>query len=171
MAKRAPILSESYNPVGERLKRVVEVPTEPHQTSEQKIIDLGRSSPEETTPFAQARQAEAQSATIEREPIPELPTDKEIKDVSVRFRCTASERRKWHEITRELTGDHNHLSHFVRACLLLLENSHEQLLKLRTDIQRLRKPASTDSLGLTLYEQRIAQLLFDAIKASGRPRG
>ena len=38
------------------------------------------------------------------------------------------------------------------------------------EIQRIRKPASTDSLGLALYEQRLSQYLFDAIKSAGRPK-
>ena len=88
----------------------------------------------------------------------------------MRFRCSASERKKWHGITRELSGDHNNLSHFIRAAMLLLENSHDQLMKLAPDIQRFRKPGTTDTLGITLYEQRLSQYLYDAIRATGRPK-
>ena len=94
-----------------------------------------------------------------------------LKDVSARFRCTLSERKKWHEISRELTGDHNQLSHLIRAALLLVENSYEQLKKSSSEVQRIKKPANTDMLGITFYEQKIAQVLFDAIKTTGRPRG
>ena len=107
----------------------------------------------------------------EREPIPEVPVDRELKTVSVRFRCTPGERKKWHEVTRELSSDHNNLSHFIRAAMLLVENSYEQLRKLAPDIQRFQKPATTDTLGITLYEQRLAQYLYDAIKQAGRPKG
>ena len=81
-----------------------------------------------------------------------------------------SERKKWHEITRELSGDHNNLSHFIRAAMLLVENAHEQLKRLAPDIQRFKKPATTDAIGITLYEQRLAQYLYDAMKATGRPK-
>jgi hypothetical protein len=163
MVKRAPILPDNYNPVGERLRRVVDADSEPLIIREEKIVDLIRP--------ASLPEAAVQPEIKTKEPIPEIPTDKEIKDVSVRFRCTPSERKKWHEITREIAGDHNQLSHFVRACLLLLENSQGQLERVGTDIQRMKKPASNDSLALALYEQQLAQYLFDAIKAAGRPRG
>jgi hypothetical protein len=114
---------------------------------------------------------EPEGGLREREPIPDVPTEQELKTVSVRFRCTLNERKKWHAITRELSGDHNNLSHFVRAAMLVLENSLESLQRLAPDIQRFRKPATCDPLGITLYEQRLAQLLYDAIKIAGRPKG
>lgn len=170
MAKRAPILPENYNPVGERLKRL----TQPFPLS------LAPAMPVIVAPHAALMPAttvenpvtEPPRAVLrEREPILEVPTDRELKGVSVRFRCTPSERKKWHEITRELSGDHNNLSHFIRAAMLLLENSHEQLTKLAPDIQRFRKPGTTDMLGITVYEQRLSQYLYDAIKSAGRPKG
>lgn len=166
MAKRAPILPENYNPVGERLR------------SFSQPLALARPSPEPVTvPVVAAEAPEIVTAgpeipaLRERELIPEVPTDRELKAVSVRFRCTPSERKKWHEITRELSGDHNNLSHFIRAAMLLLENSHEQLTRLAPEIQRFRKPGTTDMLGITLYEQRLSQYLYDAIRTAGRPRG
>lgn len=159
MAKRAPILPDNYNPVGERLKRITEPPPSFLPFTE-KIVDL---------PLPEQNESKA-AATSEKAAIPEVPTDKEIKDVSVRFRCTPSERKKWHEGTRVICGDHNNLSHFIRAAMLLIENSHEDLKRLAPDIQRLRKPATNDQLAIVLYEQRLAQILYDAIKSSGRPR-
>jgi hypothetical protein len=156
MAKRAPILPENYNPVGERLRSLSQPLTLTRPSSES--FDITPTDSE--TPVL-----------LEREPIPEIPTEKELKAVSVRFRCTPSERKKWHEITRELSGDHNNLSHFIRAAMLLLENSHEQLMKLAPEIQRFKKPGTTDMLGITLYEQRLSQYLYDAIRLAGRPRG
>ena len=47
----------------------------------------------------------------------------------------------------------------------------EQLKRVSPEMQRIKRPPVNDALGLALYEQRIAQLLFDAIKAAGRPKG
>lgn len=161
MAKRASILSDNYNPVGERLRRV----TQP-MLLEEKSLSLPRPREEE----ARESQPSSVPGLRERELIPEIPIDKELKTVSVRFRCTLNERKKWHTITRELSGDHNNLSHFIRAAMLLLEHSDEQLLRMAPDFQRFRKPATTDTLGIVIYEQRLAQLLYDAIRNAGRPK-
>jgi len=166
MAKRAPILPENYNPVGERLRSFTQPLTLAGTSSEPVEISMSRI--ETPDPVAAAPEF---PMLRERELIPDVPTEKELKAVSVRFRCTPSERKKWHEITRELSGDHNNLSHFIRAAMLLLENSHDQLTKLAPDIQRFRKPGTTDMLGITLYEQRLSQYLYDAIKSAGRPKG
>jgi len=163
MAKRAPILPDNYNPVGERLRRVAQ-PFPPSIAPVEKVVAF--SAPETVPPD----ELPPSSILREREAIPDIPTDHELKTVSVRFRCSASERKKWHGITRELSGDHNNLSHFIRAAMLLLENSHEQLMKLAPDIQRFRKPGTTDLLGITFYEQRLSQFLYDAIRAAGRPK-
>ena len=171
MAKRAPILSENYNPVGERLRRVVEAPAVPQIKREEKVVDIHRPvSSVLATPAAMPEQ-EYQTPSTEKEPIPEIPTDKELKDVSVKFRCTLSERKKWHDITHEVTGEQNQLSHLIRAALLLVESSYEQLKKVAPEMQRLKNPAKSDALAITLYEQRLSQHLFDAIKGAGRPRG
>ena len=171
MAKRAPILPDNYNPVGERLRRVVESPSETQVNREEKIIDIHR--PIQSVAAAPAPIAEQnyQPPIVDKQPIPEIPTDKELKDVSVKFRCTLSERKKWHEITHEVTGEQNQLSHLIRAALLLVENSYENLKKVSPEMQRLKNPAKSDSLAITVYEQRLSQYLFDAIKGAGRPRG
>jgi hypothetical protein len=170
MAKRAPILPDNYNPVGERLRRVVEAVPERPANSDEKVIEIA---PQTVTLTSVAvPEVEPQQVTVEeREIIPEIPTDKELKDASVKFRCTPSERKKWHEITHEMTGEHNQLSHLIRATLMLVENSYEQLKRVAPEMQRLKNPPKTDPLAIALYEQRIAQLLFDAIKSAGRPRG
>lgn len=169
MAKRAPILPENYNPVGERLKRFLQPPgivEPPASPPKQNLIDLPRRVVETERPAT-----EPPGLLPERELIPEIPTDRELKSVSVRFRCTLGERKKWHEITRELSGDHSNLSHFIRSAMLLVENAYDQLQRLAPDIRRLQKPATTDALGITLYEQRLSQHLYDAIKSAGRPKG
>jgi hypothetical protein len=161
MAKRSTILDVDYNPVGARLRSAVSplAPTDPEsvppvgsQANQQELLP---SPPPEPTPLF-------------RDP---RRTEREIKDAYLRFRCSESERKKWHDIAREITGEHNQLSHVLRACLLLLENSYEQLKKVSPEMQRIKRPPVQDALGLALYEHRIAQLLFDAVKAAGRPKG
>ncbi len=171
MAKRAPILPDNYNPVGERLRRVVEAASEPQISKEEKIIDIHRPAPAQETPLAVVSEPTHIEPIVEKKPIPEIPTDKELKDVSVKFRCTLSERKKWHDITHEVTGEQNQLSHLIRAALLLVENAYDQLKKVSPEMQRLKNPAKSDALAITIYEQRLSQYLFDAIKGTGRPRG
>lgn len=174
MGKRAPILPEGYNPVGDALKRAVNPPpvfqaTQAH--TENNIVDLWP----ENKAIGETNQQETFSPVPpilkERTPVPDVPTDRELKQTSFRFRCTENERKKWHLMVQELTGEHSQLSHFARAAFMLMENAFEELQRVAPDIQRLKYPAKTDQLGLTLYEQRLSEFLFDAIKASGRPRG
>ncbi len=170
MAKRAPILPDNYNPVGERLRRVVEAAPERPANGDEKVIEINR--PAVVTTSAGVPEGVPQQTIVEeKEIIPEIPTDKELKVASVKFRCTPSERKKWHEITHEMTGEHNQLSHLIRATLILVESSYDQLKKVSPEMQRLKNPPKTDPLAIALYEQRLAQLLFDAIKSAGRPRG
>jgi len=173
MAKRAPILPDNYNPVGDRLRRILQPapapsPVERDSSEPERVVQSSLVQPIAAPAPAVSHEVQV---PIEREPIPEIPTDRELKAVSVRFRCTLSERRKWHEVTRELTGDHNNLSHFIRAAMLLLEHAHEPLKRLAPDIQRMVKPATTDALGITFYEGRLGQYLYDAIRLAGRPKG
>lgn len=159
MAKRASILDADYNPVGARLKTAVEAGN-----------DDPSPEPDADGPPADANSAPTQHA------LPSLVRDdrkaaRELKEAYLRFRCSESERKKWHDIAREITGEHSQLSHVLRAALLLLENSYEQLKKVSPEMQRIKRPPVQDALGLALYEHRIAQLLFDAVKAAGRPKG
>jgi hypothetical protein len=159
MAKRASILDVDYNPVGARLRTIVE----PANDGLEDVSPAAERTPYAVpSPFAQPQQTSLMRD--ERRPT------REIKDAYLRFRCSESERKKWHDISREITGEHNQLSHVLRSCLLLLENSYEQMKKVSPEMQRIKRPAVQDALGLALYEHRIAQLLFDAIKAAGRPK-
>jgi hypothetical protein len=174
MAKRAPILPEGYNPVGEALRRAVS----PHHQielsrpqAEANIVEL-RKDQHRVGEVPQVEGASPPAVILkERTPVPEIPTERELKLTSFRFRCTENERRKWHSMAQELTGEHSQLSHFARAAFMLIENSFDDLKHFAPDIQRLKYPAKTDHIALALYEQRIAEFLFDAIKAAGRPRG
>ena len=79
MAKRAPILPEGYNPVGERLKRVID-PQEviAPQQHEEKIIEIRR----DVLTGVPVKQTSETFIFQEKEPIPEIPTDKELKALS-----------------------------------------------------------------------------------------
>ncbi len=165
MAKRAPILDENYNPVGARLRKAIAPVAAAPAEEEQQREPSSQQPPNLVVLSSQSEQErEGQGETLPAQ-------NKEVKESYLRFRCTASERKKWHDITREITGEHNQVSHLLRACLLLLENSYDQMKKVSPDIQRMKRPSSQDSIGQTLYEQRVAQYLFDAIKSAGRPKG
>ncbi len=161
MAKRS-ILDDDYNPVGARLKSVV-TPPDDAAAAQFSSLQATNDRPPEPLPSLQP-----EPAPLFRDP---RRTERELKDAYLRFRCSESERKKWHDLSREITGEHNQLSHVLRACLLLLENSYEQLKKVSPEMQRIKRPPVQDGLGLALYEHRIAQLLFDAVKAAGRPKG
>ena len=90
---------------------------------------------------------------------------------SLRCRCTDNERKKWHDFAKDVTGEHNQFSHVFRAMLLILENSNDHLMKLLPEMKSLKVPAKHDALAITLYEQKLSQILWDAIKGAGRPRG
>lgn len=162
MAKR-PVLPDNYNPIGDRLKRAIAVPS--------------------VTPADELTSEHASTESIQETAIPlptvmpltidmlhAEPTGTELKESSVRFRCTDSERKKWHSLAFELTGESGQLSHLIRSALLLLENSYEELKINRQQMQNLRHPGKADPIGLVLYEQRLAEFMFDAIRSTGRPK-
>ncbi len=168
MAKR-PILPVDYNPIGDRLKRAT-APVAVEEETVGPVEEQGRGLQVISSVPKQQKQNFAETLR-EADPVPELPTGREPKESSFRFRCTQSERKKWHDIARELTGEHSRLSHIARAAFLLVENAYDELKKAAPEIQRVRYPAKTDNLAQALYEQRLAQVLYDAIKAAGRPKG
>lgn len=180
MGKRSPILPQDYNPVGARLQKALTSAPEPEPLLPPKP------SSETSTPYAQsdkvltpqrfARPAQpaiipAASARESQEIIPDAPRAKEMMVTALRCRCTEAERKKWHDYAKEVTGEHNQFSHVMRAMFLLLENSHEHLLKLLPEMKALKIPAKQDAIGVALYEQKLSQILWDGIKGAGRPRG
>jgi len=174
MGKRAPILPEGYNPVGEALRKAVnpqpQIDSFRSKTEDNNIVEFPRDEKRVGDGTQQEIYDGPPSILKERTPVPEIPTDRELKQTSFRFRCTENERKKWHSMAQEFTGEHSQLSHFARAAFMLMENAFDELKRVAPDIQRLKYPAKSDAIGLTLYEQRLAEFLFDAIKASGRPR-
>ena len=165
MAKR-PVLPDNYNPIGDRLKKAIATPVVQLVPEPEKVVDK----PQIPEPIKEevASIKLVEHASIEL--FNDEPVGKELKESSVRFRCTTIERKKWHSLSFELTGESGRLSHIIRAALLLIENSYEELKRNSSEIQRVRHPAKVDQLGLLLYEQRIAEFLYDAIRGSGRPK-
>ena len=167
MARRAPILPENYNPVGERLKRIAE-----NFRDQPVVVQMPeRSTPTPQPPEARIPATPQQMAILTlRQEFPEMPKAIESRKGSVRFRCNPLERRRWHDIAREVSGDQQNLSHFLRAFMLLLEQSQEELRKMVPDIQKFQRPTNSDTLGHALYEHRLAQCLHEAIRLSEKPR-
>lgn len=186
MAKRAPILAQDYNPVGARLQKAL-APIEEERPAPQvqreiqvpikkedpapKTDKVVTSSQFLKTPPPQP--VERKPAVIQRQEaaIPDAPQAKEMMASSLRCRCTDNERKKWHDFAKDVTGEHNQFSHVFRAMLLILENSNDHLMKLLPEMKSLKVPAKHDALAITLYEQKLSQILWDAIKGAGRPRG
>jgi hypothetical protein len=160
MAKRAPILGEDYDPVGARLKKVTE--------SEETGVDDQLQVEKIHEPKEDERQ------TVERE---EKKTDyfpestlREAMTSALRCRCTKTERKRWHQFSQNLTGEMNRFSHIFRAILLLLEHGEEEFQKLAPHIQRIEEPSKNDPLAMALYEQKVAEVLWEGIRRSGRPK-
>ena len=168
MGKRAPILPDDYNPVGERLRRVIAPQTD--ERVEEKVVEMPRPAGK---PRASVQREEecGEIAIEEKQPIPEIPTGKEEKTTSLHISCTPAERRYWQDMAREVTGENHTMSNLMRAIMLLLENAQDHLTKVSPDIQRLKRPPLQDSLAMTVYEKRIEQYLYDAIRTAGRPKG
>lgn len=186
MGKRSPILPEDYNPVGARLQKALTSTPEPEPLLAPKPIVAAKTLSEVSVPHAQsdkvltaqrfARPLESAipQAASRREPpeaMPDAPREKEMMVTALRCRCTEAERKKWHDYAKEVTGEHNQFSHVMRALFLLLENSHEHLLKLLPEMKTLKIPAKQDAIGVAIYEQKLSQILWDGIKGAGRPRG
>jgi hypothetical protein len=165
MAKRAPILPENYNPVGERLKRIAE------NFKDQPVVLQMPELPTPPPPEPRIPTTPEEMAFLSlRQEFPDTPKSIELKSGSVRFRCNPLERRRWHEIVREVSGDQQNLSHFIRAFMLLLDQSQTELRKMTPDIQKFQRPSNGDTLGHALYEHRLAQCLHEAIRLSEKPR-
>jgi hypothetical protein len=185
MAKRAPLLPQDYNPVGARLKQALIPPPEEESSRPEVQAQLPEMQPVQAPPSQKVvtapqfqrprpepqRQESRGTVEVKREVVIDEPRTKEMMATSLRCRCTENERKKWHDFAKNVTGEHNQFSHVFRSMLLLLENSDEQLIKLLPEMKQLKVPAKKDSMAIALYEQKLSQILWDAIKAAGRPRG
>lgn len=154
MSKKTSISTENYSRVGSRLKSVIA-----HQEHQEKSENPITSIQARLTPKA-----------VKPLPAP-LPMQREPISSELRCRCTRSERKRWHEFAYLLTGEPNRFSHIFRALLLLLGNSKQTLLNdLRPMFQSLENPPKNDSLAITLYEQRLAELLWEALRRAEKPQ-
>jgi hypothetical protein len=170
MAKR-PILPENYNPIGDRLQRATSIPTpSPLPSESETSLEVETTQSDPVAPLLGIPVSEL-AVKSQADPL-SLESDhgQDLKESSFRFRCSASERRKWHSIAIELTGENGQLSPIVRASLLLIESCYDELKRMSPDIKRLRRPAKQDSLAWLFYEHRLAEYIYDALKASGRPK-
>jgi len=109
--------------------------------------------------------------SIHDEPEPRTKSDRSPPLVSsMRTRVTPEEHRHWTETSYRITGKQNQFSALVRSLLILLENSLDEVEKRRPELHAMRMPPKTDRLGNTMYEYRIAEILYEAIEATGRPK-
>lgn len=96
MAKRAPILPENYNPVGERLKRISE------NFKDQPVVLQMPELPTPPPPEPRIPTTPEEMAFLSlRQEFPDIPKAIELKSGSVRFRCNPLERRRWYEIVSD----------------------------------------------------------------------
>lgn len=149
MAKKVPLLGPDYNPVGSRLQRI---------TSDEDEQESGRKGKGESSGISTSRTRAFNSLM-----------EKEAMTAELRCRCTRSERRKWHEFAQRMTGEPNRLSSFLRAMLLLLEHADPQLQQLRPILEQLVNPPKSDSMAMILYERRLAELVWEALRRAGKP--
>ena len=117
------------------------------------------------------RGAEQEARVLESRAV-EQRTDDPVSalSTSLRTRVTRAEHQYWVDTCLRITGKQNQFSAIVRALLILLENSQEHLDKHQDDLHRLRVPQRNDRLANTIYEYRLAEVLYDAISSAGRPK-
>lgn len=167
MGKRAPILPTGYNPVGERLRRVITPSPQEVAPPLLKEQELDHNKNEGLSNSKRLDEIDEKNNVIQQS----HQQESFLKEASFRIRCSVAERKRWHNLAQELTGDQNKLSHFTRAAFMLMEHAYEELKKNSSQMQRIPYPAKTDRLGLVLYEQKIVEFLYDSIRKSTRPRG
>src|SRR5436305_1538332 len=102
MAKRASILDVDYNPVGARLRSIAEPANDAPDSASPRADDSRQGS--------SAAVPQPEQTSLLRD---ERRVSRELKDAYLRFRCSESERKKWHDLSREITGEHNQLSHVL----------------------------------------------------------
>lgn len=87
----------------------------------------------------------------------------------IRVPVTPEEHELWHELAQRATGRRQNLSPLIRAMWSLLENAQTVLEERAPQIASLKRPGKEKHLERALYEQRLAQHLYDALRAGGRP--
>ncbi len=180
---KSTILEDDYSPVGARLQRYRQAAAEGQGAAEAEVpvacstaaahppaVEVangdGEVSTLQPTPRSRRRRRRLQ---VEEETPPQQDTAQGMTDV-LRCRVTQEERRRWHDLSYRVTGEHSQFSRIFRALLVLLENAEDQLDKKVDELQRLKRPAKADRVGITMYEYHLAQILYDAMRAAGRPK-
>lgn len=179
MSKRS-ILQDDYSPVGARLQRYRQSATEGQGAEEELTEEQAKRSSAPTD----GEKAKAEVTHLGSLPPPQrkkrrltpadaAPPEEDLgpgmTDV-LRCRVTQEERRRWHDLSYRVTGEHNQFSRIFRSLLVLLENAESELDKRADELQRMRRPAKADRMGITMYEYQLAQILYDAMRAAGRPK-
>ncbi|MBW4422799.1 MAG: hypothetical protein KME13_27080 [Myxacorys californica WJT36-NPBG1] len=86
----------------------------------------------------------------------------------IRVRCTNSERKKWQDFAYRLSGEPNTFSYILRALLILLEHAEGDFGKMSPLVRALEKPPKNAPLQVALFEQKLAQILWESMRRSGR---
>ncbi|BAS60249.1 hypothetical protein NIES2135_65060 (plasmid) [Leptolyngbya boryana NIES-2135] len=167
MGKRATVLDVNYNPVGSRLQRVI---------SPLSDLDQSLTVPQDSEPLDQSKPTELDegagnsqsSLTAMARSQPKAGERREIMSSEIRVRCTNSERKKWQDFAYRLTGEPNTFSHIFRALLVLLEHAEEDFGRMSELVRLLTKPPKNDPLQVALFEHKIAQILWESMRRSGR---
>ncbi len=169
MAKKASALSKDYNPIGSRLKQfnndTASPPEKPTSSKEQSKTSEPKTSPSIIKPEEERLLEVKEEVFIDEH----FPLEEGGKRTELKFRCSDSERERWHEFSQKVTGKRNRLSNVMRSLLLLLEHSEEQLEKLNHHLKNVKSPPKGDRMKTLLYEKKIASVLWEAIRRSSRP--
>jgi hypothetical protein len=129
-----------------------------------------KSRPQAIVPQVTAAAEEAGQEDDARSALPAPGTGSDALSTSMRTRVTREEHQHWTDVCLRITGKQNQFSALVRALLIILENAQDQLEKKLPEIHRMRVPPRTDRLANSLYEYRLAEILYNAIEAAGRPK-
>ncbi len=180
MAKKAPLLGKNYNPIGSRLKKFSNQ-TQSGKESKISKLEAGKEDVKEKSRLSipELKRTEQvpiikpeEEALLEKDTkvfLGDLPIEEEGKRTELKFRCTASERDRWHEFSEKVTGRRNKLSNVMRSLLLLLEHSEGQIEALGTSLKDVKPPPKGDALKTVLYEKKIASVLWEAIRRASKP--
>lgn len=161
MAKKASILNENYNPVGEKLKRALEIKSTNTSSSEIEEPANKKEPLTNSLDILESRVTEFYK--------PKKKEEVKAKTYELRCRCSKSERDKWNKFAMNFTGEPNHFSHLFRSMLLLLEHAEVDLETLSRKVKEIEKPSKGDLLGVSFYEQKLASYIFEALRRAGKP--
>lgn len=189
MAKRRPIVDQDYSPVRAKLSQYRESASksleERVQTPEgEPVVEVAPPAVEPVREEALERQAQpvsvvpapalatrvVEAPSRSYAPSIDLDTASKILSKELRARCTEEEHEEWHNFAYEVTGKRNNFSAILRACLSLLEHSNSELELRKPQMKALKRPPKGKHLETALYEYELSQIVYDALRAAGRPK-